>query len=314
MREGLSAYPYANVRMIRGKIRGRYQRTAALFLARRPFRMRNQQPLISFTFDDFPRSALFTGGAVLERYGAVGTYYTALGLMGKNAPTGEMFHREDLQPLLQRGHELGCHTFCHCHAYDTPAPDFERSIIENRRALQAVAPGADFKTLSYPISCPRPGAKRRSAKYFPACRGGGQTFNSGTVDLNNLCAFFLEQSRDNPGAIKELVDSNCRAGGWLIFATHDVCDNPTRFGCHPAFFEEIVRYSFNSGAAIVSVSKALERIGIKTRTSLKRFSDSSVPEEVRWSKDRIPRFLKTEHSMRTYSSFAVHCGSKSPLK
>ena len=122
--------------MLIRRIKGRYQRTAALVLARRPFRMRNQQPLISFTFDDFPRSALFNGGAALERYGAVGTYYSALGLMGKNAPTGEMFRREDLQHLLQRGHELGCHTFGHCHSYDTPAHDFEHSIIYNRRGLK----------------------------------------------------------------------------------------------------------------------------------------------------------------------------------
>jgi peptidoglycan/xylan/chitin deacetylase (PgdA/CDA1 family) len=227
--------------------------------------MRNQQPLISFTFDDFPRSALFTGGSVLEKYGAVGTYYTSLGLMGRTAPTGEMFRQEDLEPLLQRGHELGCHTFSHCHAYDTPAPEFERSILENRRTLRALVPEADFRTLSYPISGPRPNTKRRTAKYFAACRGGGQVYNSGTIDLNNLQAFFLEQSRDNPQAIKELVDSNRRAGGWLVFATHDVCDNPTRFGCHPAFFDEVVRYSLNSGAAIVSVSKALEHIGLKPR-------------------------------------------------
>ena len=246
---------------LRLRLKGRYQRTASLLLARRPFRMRNQQPLISFTFDDFPRSALLNGGATLERYGAVGTYYAALGLMGKTAPTGEIFHPEDLQPLLQRGHELGCHTFSHCHSYDTPAPSFERSILENQRALQALSPGQEFKTLSYPISCPRPGTKRRSSKYFAGCRAGGQAYNSGTVDLNSLRAFFLEQSRENPGAVKEMVDTNCRAGGWLIFATHDVCENPTRFGCSPAFFEEIVRYSIDSGAHVLSMSKALESIG-----------------------------------------------------
>ena len=178
------------------RILRRYQRTASLVLSRRPFRLRNRQPLISFTFDDFPRSALFTGGAVLEEHGAVGTYYASLGLMGQIAPAGEIFHREDLHPLLERGHELGCHTFSHCHAYETPANHFERSILENRQALQALTPGAHFDTLSYPISCPRPDTKRRSARYFSACRAGGQTLNSGTVDLNNLRAFFIEQSRE----------------------------------------------------------------------------------------------------------------------
>ena len=53
--------------------------------------MRNAQPLISFTFDDFPRSALTVGGEILERHGARGTYYASLGVMGKYEAAGLMF-------------------------------------------------------------------------------------------------------------------------------------------------------------------------------------------------------------------------------
>ena len=59
-------------------------------------------------------------------------------------------------------------------------------------------------------------------------RGGGQTFNHGAVDLNYLSAFFLEQSRDNPAAIRQTIAANHAAGGWLIFATHDICEVKTR--------------------------------------------------------------------------------------
>jgi len=244
-----------------GRLRGKYRRTAALLLARRPCRMQNRAPLISFTFDDFPRSALLTGGRILEEHGAAGTYYTSFGLMGQTAPTGEIFHREDLPLVLGRGHEFGCHTFAHCHASDTPAAVFERSILENRQALGRLVPAATFKTLSYPIGCPRPGTKRRCARYFSGCREGGQTYNAGVTDLNNLRAFFLEQSGDDLGAVKRIIDANCRAGGWLIFATHDVSDHPTRFGCRPAFFEEVVRYSVDSGAGLLLVSAALDAVG-----------------------------------------------------
>jgi hypothetical protein len=75
-----------------------------------------------------------------------------------------------------------------------------------------------------------------------------------------LKAFFLEQSRDNFEAIKQTVEGNARAKGWLIFATHDVCDHPTLYGCRPSFFEEVVRYSVNSGATILPVSHALNLI------------------------------------------------------
>jgi hypothetical protein len=58
------------------RIKGRYQRTASRRLARRHVTMQNDRPLISFTFDDFPRSALFTGGALLERYGVATQAYS----------------------------------------------------------------------------------------------------------------------------------------------------------------------------------------------------------------------------------------------
>jgi hypothetical protein len=101
------------------------------------------------------------------------------------------------------------------------------------------------------------------ARYFACARAGGQTFNVGVVDLNYLKAFFIEQSRDNFEAIREMIDANARANGWLIFATHDVCDTPTRFGCTPVLFERIVEYATQSGAAILPILGGLRLINPK---------------------------------------------------
>lgn len=242
------------------KVRGRYQRAAARYLCRRPFGINPRTPFISFTFDDFPRSALLTGGAVLQSFGLAGTYYVSLGLMGRETATGTMFRAEDLRYLAEQGHEFGCHTFGHRHAWDTKPRAFEDDIVENRRALQRVVPEASFRTLSYPIGVPRPRTKGIASKYFACCRGGGQTFNTGNVDLNYLSAYFLEQGRDDTGGIKSLIDQSCRAGGWLIFATHDVGADPTPFGCTPEFFEDIVKYSVKSGAQILPVYQAYKAI------------------------------------------------------
>ena len=241
-------------------MRNRYQRIAARSFARRPFVIRSQTPLISFTFDDFPRSALLTGGAILRSLGLTGSYYASLGLMGSHAPTGPIFVIEDLKVLLDQGHELGCHTFSHCDAADTYPDVFEDDVIRNRQALGEIIPEVSFKTLSYPISVPRPETKRRISKYFACCRCGGQSFNVGDVDLNYLSAFFLEKSRNNPTLIKNLIDENCRARGWLILATHDICEDPTPWGCTPDLFEEIVRYAVNSGARILPVFEAYEAL------------------------------------------------------
>ena len=252
--------------------RQRFAMEAARSLVSRQIDVKTQVPLVSFTFDDFPRSAFLNAGAILGRYGVVGTYYVSLGLAGQQSQMGPMYQKEDLMELARLGHELGCHTFGHCHSWNTPPDIYEKAILDNQQALNEVLPGTAFQTFSYPFSGPRLPLKQVAARHFLCCRGGGlragrfflrhhaggQTFNSGTTDLNLLCAFFLEQSRENPEVVKRLIDRNAQARGWLILATHDVRDTPSRFGCTPAFFERVVQWSLKSRARILPVLKALE--------------------------------------------------------
>ena len=243
---------------------------AARTLVKRHLVVRTPVPLVSFTFDDFPRSAFLEAGSILSRHGARGTYYASLGLMGKPSPMGTMFEEDDLKELLDLGHELGCHTFGHCHSLNTPSDMYGRAIVENQKALNELLPGIKFQTFAYPYSAPAVAVKRVAGRHFLCCRGGGlrprrylpraggQTFNSGVTDLNLLSAVFLEKSWENPEAMKSLIDQNSRARGWLIFATHDVRESPSRFGCTPHFFEQVVRWSLESGARVLPVVEALE--------------------------------------------------------
>jgi len=237
-----------------------YQRWVSRKMYRRPAFLRTSVPVISFTFDDFPSSALRIGGAILKEHETRGTYYASLGLMSREAPVGTIFSRNDLSDLIADGHELGCHTYAHSHAWNTPPQQFEQSIAENERVLRQLLPNASFKTMSYPISEPRPRNKRLAARRFTCCRGGGQTFNVGVMDRNYLRAFFLEKSQENPKAVSDIIESNARARGWLILATHDVCDHPTRFGCTPRFFEDVVKCASASGARILPIGEAWDFI------------------------------------------------------
>jgi peptidoglycan/xylan/chitin deacetylase (PgdA/CDA1 family) len=67
--------------------------------------------VISFTFDDFPESALAAGGDILEGYGARGTNYASL-----KSPRSDRlrpgFH-EDIRAAHRAGHEIACHTYTH---------------------------------------------------------------------------------------------------------------------------------------------------------------------------------------------------------
>lgn len=226
------------------------------------------KPLISFSFDDFPCSALESAGRMLEERGWAGTYYASLGLMGSVAPTGRIFNLEHLKLVRSRGHELGCHTYSHCDSWNTSPSDFETSVLRNAAVLNQMLPGESFATHSYPISGPRPGTKRRMARFFRCCRGGGQTFNDRRVDLNYLNAFFIEKSRNDLPVIRDVIQKNVQAGGWLILATHDVCDEPTRFGCTPSVFGQILQYCGDSGAQVLPVNRALAVALKRNRQSL----------------------------------------------
>lgn len=237
------------------------QRRAARWFGRRLFTIPAGRAVISFTFDDFPRSALDNGGSILRRHQFSATYYVSLGIAGQpTSPCGELFTVGDLHQAVAQGHELGCHTFAHCPAWETTPAAFEESICRNADTLQCHLPQTAFRTLSYPISYPRPATKLRAGRHFCCCRGGGQTFNTGTVDLNYVSAFFLEQSTDNLAAVEHMIATNQAAGGWLIFATHDVSDRPTRFGCTPDFFARVVDLATASGASVLPVGQAWDEL------------------------------------------------------
>ncbi len=245
---------------LRQRIQGKIRRSLSAALCRRPVNMHNPVSLISFTFDDFPTSALEVGGKILNAHGVTGTYYISLGLLETEAPTGRICSAQDVREVMAQGHELGSHTFDHCDAWETKPHLFEESILANRLALKQMFPRADFETMSYPISTPRPDTKRRMGERFAACRGGGQRFNIGTIDLNHLQGFFLEQARDASEVIWDMIDRNQEEGGWLIFATHDVSVWPTRFGCTPGFFGEVVSRAVRSGSKVLPVAKALSLV------------------------------------------------------
>ncbi len=242
------------------RVHGRYQRSVATSFFRRPFTISTPTPVISFTFDDFPRSALTNGGAILQRAGLAGTYYASLGLIGTRAPAGPLFVERDLPELIECGHELGCHTFDHRHSWDTSPAVFERSIARNSDAVGRMLPGARLSTFSYPMSPPRARTKHKTSAQFVCCRGGGQTFNAGTVDLNYLQAYFLEKAHGDGAPVRDLIEENRRRRGWLILATHDVVGDPSPFGCTPQFFEAVVRCAIESGARILPVIRAYEAL------------------------------------------------------
>jgi peptidoglycan/xylan/chitin deacetylase (PgdA/CDA1 family) len=255
--------PAASNRSLARRVWNKWRRFSIEHGARRAFRLESDVPYVSFTFDDFPRTALTEGGTILRRRGVRGTYFVSTQLLGKPSPSGPIATVADVRATLADGHGLGCHTFEHLDGCNSSVDAFERSIKQNRAALADVVPAVELPIFAYPLDGPVLSIKRAVGKHFVGCRGGGQTFNRGVIDLNLLKAYFLDwRNRGNVDAVREVVERNAAERGWLIFATHDVATEPSRYGCEPHFFDEAVRLSIASGARVVPMMEACEALGI----------------------------------------------------
>ncbi len=241
-------------------IKNIYFRYRSYSLEKRVAYWHSDKPVISFTFDDFPRSAYQVGGRILERFGVCGSFYASFGLRGTRTATGDMFKDDDLKGLLQSGHELGCHTYNHLDAWKTPAGLFEESIRKNISACENLIPGYSMRTFAYPRNNPHPKIKALAAWYFRASRGGRQMINEKTLDLNLIKSFFINyKNRNDPDFFLELIRRNAEDKHWLVFSTHDVDDVVSPHGCSRDVFEEIVAKSVESGALVLPVHEACRR-------------------------------------------------------
>jgi len=234
------------------------RRTLASRLRRRSVRIDLPAPVISFSFDDAPRTAFETGGEVLSKHGARATYFVSIGLLGQQTELGQIGGRFNLERAVESGHELGCHTFDHLDAWHCSRRRFIASVDANQRALDQILSGRSFRTFAYPKSGARLGVKADLEKRFTCCRGGGQTLNAGIADLNLLAACFLDRyAKIDMGYVRDLIDKNTQCRGWLIFVAHDISLEASPFGCSTRFFADVVRYAAES-ARLIPVGQACD--------------------------------------------------------
>jgi peptidoglycan/xylan/chitin deacetylase (PgdA/CDA1 family) len=247
---------------LRRRLAGKWRRLSVNRLGRRDFTLASDAAYVSFTFDDFPKSAYIEGGRILREHGVRGTYFVSCRLLGQSSPSGPIAARDDLPGLLQDGHELGCHTFEHLDGTRSTPAAFERSIAANRASLAETVPQADVRVFAYPLDGPVLGIKKAVGRHFAGCRGGGQTFNARVIDLNLLKAYFFDwKNRGDVDAVRRVLAETIAARGWLIFATHDVAARPSEYGCTPQFFSTVVRLAVQSGARVRPMMQVCRDLG-----------------------------------------------------
>ena len=229
-------------------------------LATRPASLSWPGGVVSFTFDDFPRSAWTEGGPILERHGLRGTYYAAMGFAGGGNHLGPMFETGDLVAAHGNGHEIACHTLSHRDCMRAAPADIAAEIERNGAALTALL-RTKPTNFAYPFGGVSQTAKNAAHGRFASCRGTGRGINHGTVDLADLRSTSLYSHDFDRERLCQLIDDAQASSGWVIFYTHDVAEAPSPFGCTPADFQSIVAYAAEN-MPVLPVRDVLAGLGL----------------------------------------------------
>lgn len=235
----------------------RVSRKLAVLAARKNLRLDPGKRVVSFTFDDAPRSACHEGAAILERLGARGTFYIAGGLTDKVEEGRPCHSLADLQALHQAGHELACHGFSHRRYDQTPARELAQELDRNAGFLQRVGADPARLNFAYPFGAYSLGAKRVCGPRFVSSRITGNGLHKGNVDLSLLGSYRLYGETGKATHWQAAISETAR-GGWLIVNTHEVADDFGPYGCAPATLHDMARQALDNGCEVLTVQAAID--------------------------------------------------------
>jgi len=227
-----------NMRITWPELRARASNRLARHLRIAPFKLLNEGPMVSFTFDDVPKSASTVGAAILEEYNARGTFYIAGGLVDKWSGNWIGPSVDDIVGLHRKGHEVACHTFSHTRASDLNAAEMIAEIEKNRRYFSALDPSIAITNFAYPYGLGSLSHKHKLRNLFHSSRSILPGINADIVDLQYLRATPLIENQIDHDGIERVFEQALVTGGWLIFYSHDVATAPSRYGCSPSLLRD----------------------------------------------------------------------------
>ncbi|MGH6828678.1 MAG: polysaccharide deacetylase family protein [Rhizomicrobium sp.] len=225
------------------------------------------EPLVSFSFDDFPRSALTVGGEILRNAGWTGTYYVAGSICGRRIAGIDYFDREDLIRAEREGHEIGCHTFSHFRLGSVASSVILADLERNADFVRSLLPQRRLSSFAYPFGDVGLRAKVLMARQFPVCRGIWAGLNRGRMDFAQLRSVGIERRSLDESAIESWLDRAVASKAWLIFFMHDISDNPTPFGCPRDVFARIVASVARRRIKVLPVKNAAGLAAASFRTA-----------------------------------------------
>lgn len=211
----------------------------------------------SFTFDDFPVSAVDTGAKILEDNGLHGTFFACAEFFGKHVDGLDYYDAEHLRRLRDGGHEIGCHSFRHI-LHSQLSGQEVKTLLQKSRAFLQDTLGADYilSSFAYPYGDVSLSAKAVASREYAICRGVHPGLNSGNIDLAQLNSVGICANTWDETMIAEQIDRAVEQKSWIIFTTHDVSDDCTPYGCTAQMLEWTIRKVQAAGIPIKTCRSA----------------------------------------------------------
>ena len=247
---------YQPDRSLKGKLRRRLVRLAA----RRPLVTAPDRPMVSFSFDDAPLTAVQAGAQALEARGARGTYYVAAGLAGTEAPMGICATPGDYRGLAEAGHEIACHTRSHLDCGRASAALADADVTANAAAFAAWGIPVPV-SFAYPYGDVAAGPKAALGGRFRTLRALHHGLIEAGCDLNQAPAVGIEGPDGEAVAARWLAAAR-RRNAWLILYPHDVAEAPSPWGCTPGALGRLIDLARADAIEIVTVAEGARRLGV----------------------------------------------------
>jgi peptidoglycan/xylan/chitin deacetylase (PgdA/CDA1 family) len=248
------------------KITGKASRFLARNIHSKTLALRSNPPMVTFTFDDVPASACDIGASILETYGARGTFYIAgrgCGTAGSGGPP--LASIEQLRTVWTKGHEIGCHTYSHPAVSRISLGLLGLELERNQWALKNISREIELRNFAYPYGDLSFRTKRYLEGRFDSCRSVHRGINQGIADLGSLKAWPLEDAVIDRTKIAALIASTIATSGWLIFYSHEVAQQPNRFGVSPDLLAFAVAAARESGCVLGTIADGLKIISGSVR-------------------------------------------------
>jgi peptidoglycan/xylan/chitin deacetylase (PgdA/CDA1 family) len=237
---------------------GKLRRRLARMIYTRPARFDGHdaglaRPLLTVSFDDAPTSAAHAGAAILEKYGARGTFFISAGLSGSDSHLVVYTTEDEIRALHAAGHEIACHTHSHLDCGRATAADIAQNLDLSASAFRQMGlPKA--VTFAYPYGDVSPQAKSVLNDRFLASRALHHGLITPGADLNQTPAVGIEGKDGEQTAIDWLIRAEDETA-WLVLYTHDVRENPSDWGCTPQTLERLIVRALDMGFDIVTYAE-----------------------------------------------------------